>query len=283
MRKFILFISLYSSSLQAETLLPFSMMKSMFGSGEMTLACDINSTPLDKCKIDTGAPFSSVGADKLTRLGEVINRVDVMAFGGKSVNCDVTIGNQITLDNRMFDNSLLLMCPELRARRVDAILGLDLLSTEAFSIDFEAQILRLNDQSRYDGLNKLTQDSSGHILLPMKVGKEGLLNSAGMFDTGAGLSIVDLAFVERHPDLFTVLSENSVVDTHGNKIVTKTVLAHHVKIGELAFTVEYFMAVDLSAAKVEMGENVDFIIGYNVLKTANWYFNLQDLTWKNWR
>lgn len=265
-----------SVGLAAESL-PFSQTNSMFGAGDIRVPCQINGQAFPDCKVDTGAVVSSVKKNLFVSSYNVINTVSVTSVSGARSSCDVTIV-PLEFGSQAHDQSLLMVCEQLKNTGVDAILGADVLLSQPLVINFKTKSVEVNANPPGKGLSSFTQDEVGHILLPLRIGRE--TQSKAMFDSGASMTLVDLAFVKSHPEYFTVVRDDTVVDTHGNTMGSQLVITKVVEVGEIRFVAEYMMAVDLSAAKELMGEDVNFILGFNFVKLGQWYFSVPEKLWK---
>lgn len=275
--RFIFISCLIVSVNSAAESLPFSQTQSMFGAGDIRVPCEIHGQSFSDCKVDTGAVVGSVKKNIFTSPYEIINKVSVSSVSGAENSCDVTIV-PLTFASEAHDKSLVMVCDQLKSTGVDVILGADVLLAKPIIFNFKNQNLEINAAPPAAGLSSFTMDEVGHILLPLKISRQ--IEAKAMFDSGASVTLVDRAFVESHPESFTVVRDDTVTDTHGNTIGSKLVITSLVEVGEIRFVAEYMMAVDLSAAKALMGQDVNFILGHNLTKSGNWYFSKTDKLWK---
>lgn len=269
---------LFATVAMAETVIPFDSVAGMYGSGAITVPCNVNGQDFKKCKLDTGAIFSSVKKDLLLNPGEVINQVPVMSFSGQVVTCDTTVTDALKIQGLGFGKSLLLLCPQLESSGADVIIGLDILTHKPLILDYKKNQFILDAAKPTEVMN-FTEDESGHILLPVTLHKQKPVEITAMFDSGAAITVVDVALVKAHPEIFTIIQDNSVTDTHGNVIPTLLVIASNLRVGQASFVAEFMMAVDLSATQKASGQKVTMILGHNITIGANWYFSFVDHTW----
>jgi hypothetical protein len=97
-----------------------------------------------------------------------------------------------------------------------------------------------------------------------------------VWDTGAGITIVDQGWAEAHPEAIVILDK---VD-HGTD-VTGTAVAgvhgrmHGYAIADLTFPEQACGVVDLSALNAEMDEPIRIILGLPQIVLANWYLDFR--------
>jgi hypothetical protein len=108
---------------------------------------------------------------------------------------------------------------------------------------------------------------------------EGLEIQA-LWDTGAGLSVVDLDFANTHSELFT---KSQVIpngrDSNGNPVNMIMYQLKKMNIGSKSFENVTFVGIDLSKVRVGLGHETNLILGYNIISQANWYIDTRTRTW----
>lgn len=269
----------HAPSSSATVILPLNTMDTLFGGGQITTPCSINGQSLQNCKIDTGANFTTVKKSLLSQQGTLLNQVNLISFSGQSEVCDVTKDNAVHMGPLQLPNSLLVLCPTTASSNIDALIGLDVLAQSTLTVDYKNKRLSFNDIQTTPQGQIFSLDSTGHILVPVQINRKNPFSTKAMVDTGGALTLIHADLVSRHPDAFTVIQDNSVTDTHGNKIVSQLVMINNVQIGDLMIVAEYAMAVDLSNAQELMGKDVEMILGHNSLKNGVWHFSFGDLRW----
>lgn len=105
--------------------------------------------------------------------------------------------------------------------------------------------------------------------------------SAGnaVWDTGASITIVDMAFVQKHPDLFIEVSTSTGTDSTGANMDTPMYMMAPARIGDILFPYHRVAGVDLSHVNSMIDIPMDLILGYSTLRHANWLFDFPRKRW----
>lgn len=279
---FLCFSSLMTASLaQAESKIPFKVIETMYGGGWLMAPCGINGRQTE-CKIDTGVNVSSIRESADTSQFEVLGKRRYFATSGKSVSCDLVrvpsfdVG---AVSKRLFEA---VRCPVVDVRTELNIIGLDYFAGTNLIIDYRKKEIEFSPDRLDFRPEPWDPESVDHVLVPIKAGHKYQPNvpSTAMLDTGASMTVVSKEFVEKNPCYFTLINEiDQGTDTHGQKLSAKLMLMSGITIGELVVAGEYVMAIDFKGVKKFAGEKVDFIVGHNILKNANWYFDFTNREW----
>ncbi len=100
-----------------------------------------------------------------------------------------------------------------------------------------------------------------------------------VWDTGAGLTIVDLGFVQRHPGLFSEAGVSLGTDSTGLSLETPMFILDAPMLGNIPFPAPKVACVDLGPVNASLEVPMDLILGYNVLSKANWRFDFPGKRW----
>lgn len=104
--------------------------------------------------------------------------------------------------------------------------------------------------------------------------------SLAVWDTGASVTLVDEEFVEKFPGLFSPVAESDQIrDGAGKTITTKAYRVLDLNIGGVGFLGEYVIATDFTNLRSQVDSNVRFVLGYQILKSHNWYIDYQKEKW----
>ena len=99
------------------------------------------------------------------------------------------------------------------------------------------------------------------------------------WDTGAGMTIVDLNFVAKHPALFTAAGRSQGTDAGGVTMETPLFIMAAGTIGGKAFPPHKVAAVDLARVNATTSIPMDLILGYSTYSKANWLFDFPAGKW----
>jgi hypothetical protein len=185
----------------------------------------------------------------------------------------VLIGNEIELPK--FD---LLRCKmELTEKTAGNKLSLDVLSGRQILFDFKNQTIVFAPQPGLKSKNLIKLQKRGHLAMAVKIEKK---SSFGVWDTGAGLTLVNSEFVKRNPKLFKFIqSVDKGTDGTGKPIQMQLYQMKDLKIGSKSFPNTFVVGMDFMPMREVFNDDVDFVLGFNVISKANWYLDLNSNTW----
>lgn len=159
----------------------------------------------------------------------------------------------------------------------DGQLGLDVLGHHRVHLDLDGGWLSLDEGDHVGTQHPLSLGRSGHPHLRMHWGE---VSAYGVLDTGASVSVVDVDFAQRHPELFTLLGDTSTGTdaagiTHAGQIWTLAAST----IDDIAFAAHTAAVVDLGFVNQGAERPVDLIIGYPLLRQAVWTLDWPKGAW----
>lgn len=156
------------------------------------------------------------------------------------------------------------------------LIGMDLLRDHRLHFLFDQALLLVDESPGKGDLHELAVDGAGHLYI------DAAWPSASarcVWDSGAGMTIVDHAFWLRHPDLFTAVGPSTGTDAAGVKRTATTFDVSALEIGGHTFAAHHVTVVDLSAANSTLAVPMDMILGYPTLRQAHWYFDVPARRW----
>lgn len=272
------FTMVLGSSAWAGEIVPLLPMDSIYG-GQIFVSCAIFGEPTE-CKLDTGANVSSVRESEKTRALEALGVSRYVSASGSVVSCRNVAIPSWSVGGFERKNAEVVSCPSVDTRTDLNILGLDLLESSRLKIDYPKKRLEFSPESFPAAAQVFERDSVGHVLIPIGTGKvERDLETLGMLDTGASLTVVSLDYALAHPEYFTPVKEiSNGVDTHGNPLKSVLMITT-LFVGGKKFVAEYAMAIDFTAIQKMTGEKVNFILGHNILKHGTWSLDFPNRRW----
>jgi hypothetical protein len=161
----------------------------------------------------------------------------------------------------------------------ESTLGLDLLGRMPFSLNFGANPkLRLEPERRTGReLRELRVLKSGLLAVPVSMGGYGTF---AVWDTGASVTAVDVRFVRAHPENFQRLPESvEGVDGTGEKLKLELYRARELSVGGRRFQGVHVVVLDLSPLRDSVAATVQAVLGFNVIRKADWYFDVRGRRW----
>ncbi|MBZ0289725.1 MAG: hypothetical protein K8I30_19030, partial [Anaerolineae bacterium] len=94
-----------------------------------------------------------------------------------------------------------------------------------------------------------------------------------------GITVVDMAFVQKHPDYFQESGQSSGTDSAGTTVQTPMFIMAETTIGTQRFTPHKVAGVDLSPVNATLDRPMNLILGYSTLRQANWIFDFPGKRW----
>jgi hypothetical protein len=157
------------------------------------------------------------------------------------------------------------------------LVGMDFLKDYRLHFLFNEQRV-LVDPAPDSGWNfeALVMDNRAHPYLPMSWGE---ITAHAVWDTGAGVTIVDMNFVRKNPSFFEEIGGGTGTDSTGTQMETPLFAMTAPVIGKTPFPPLKVAGVELGAVNSRIEIPMDFILGYNVLVKADWYFDFPARKW----
>lgn len=156
-----------------------------------------------------------------------------------------------------------------------SILGMDVLRDHRLDIDLAAGRLGIDNTALIHPL-PLTVSSHGHPYLDLAW---DAVAGRAIWDTGAGLSVVDRSFAGSHPDVFVPAGHSVGTDSEGNSAATPLVTMAGCVIGGRAFGPTPAAVVDLAAIRPADEPAFDLLLGYPVIAQAAWQIDVPNRRW----
>lgn len=164
---------------------------------------------------------------------------------------------------------------------LNSLIGMDLLKDYRCRFDFDENRLYLqqNDEAVSAATyptHPLLVDSKYHIYVDVLLTD---IQARAVWDTGASLTVVDINFIENHSELFAKTGVSTGTDGAGHSLETPMFVMNEVEIGSTILPKRRVAGVDLS--RISDGAEIpfDMIIGYNIMREANWFFDFPQLRW----
>jgi len=224
-------------------------------------------------RLDTGAARTQLLADDylagLTTLGR---DTSAGAFGQPRDRdliriADLTIGE--------------LAVGKLDVIRVDApgqqnLLGMDVLRHHCCQFRFEDSVLVLDGVPPPEAALDLQLDDRGHVYVDLSWGD---VEASTCWDSGAGITVVDRAFHIRYPELFSEAGWSAGTDSTGAQFGATTFTLAGPEIAGTRFPPSKVAVIDLTPINRGLEFPMDLILGYPLLRQANWLFDFPASRW----
>lgn len=223
--------------------------------------------------LDTGCSVTSLFYNDFSAPYEVIEQGQYSGAFGTSKK-DKILVDHISLGSVKKSNLKISRTPQGGNNR--NLLGMDFLGENCFELFLSEEKLIIRDDTSVSCKNELVLDS-GKIPF-IDISFEGKVAKT-VWDTGAGVTIVDKAFVEANKNLFEDGGTTSGTDSTGTTFETPIYFIKYMEIGGFKFPRHRVVPIDLAHLGPKTGRGMDFILGYSTLKLANWAVDFKNKKW----
>lgn len=227
--------------------------------------------------LDTGAARTSVIWDDYTSTFDCIEKSTSSGVFARSSDDLITVPS-IAVGPISKKNFTLVRTAEKRPDRSNLI-GMDLLKDLCCHFFFEENRIAVDANDQPGGgymFQELFLDKKFHPYVDVQF---GTLKAKAVWDTGAGITIVDRNFIKTHPAFFQEVGQSTGTDSTGSKMETSMFIMAATIIGNTAFPPLKVAGVDLSYVNSTIDMPMELILGYNTLRKANWLFDFPRKKW----
>ncbi len=227
--------------------------------------------------LDTGAASTTIQFDDYTSTFDCIGKKDSSGAFAKIIDDLITVP-YIELGPILEKNFTLARMIENNPDKRNLI-GMDLLKNYCcyFFFDINRVSIDPKEETKIDGtFQELILDNKFHPYVNIQFGK---LKAKAVWDTGAGITIVDMIFIKKYPNLFQEIGKSIGTDSAGIKMETPMFTMTATLIGNMEFGPIKVAGVDLSHLNSTIDIPMDVVLGYNTLNKANWLFDFPNKKW----
>jgi len=224
--------------------------------------------------LDTGAGSTHLVSDEFVRSLRVHGHKKSAGAVGSIVNATVLIPELTFGPVHVRDLECTVAEPTQPGAR--NLLGMDVLRDQQLEFCFDAGYLRFAPDPVAATWQRLTMDAVGHPYVEVAWPQASAMC---VWDSGAGITVVDEQFFQRHSALFTRIGTSVGTDSSGASVETPTWTVDGCTIGGHQFPPHKVAVVDLSIANAELDIPMDMILGYTTLRHADWLFDFANKRW----
>jgi Aspartyl protease len=225
--------------------------------------------------LDTGAARTAVALDDYTALFAATEKHTSSAVFAKSSDDLITVPS-LELGPIRKENFTVARAPEPGTGR--NLIGMDLLKDFSCRFLFSENRVLVDAPPglRHSELRDLFLDTVFHPYVDVWFGDS---KASAVWDTGAGITVVDRGFIERHPAYFLEGGKSTGTDATGFSMQTPMFTMEAVVIGGREFPPHRVAGVDLSQVNSGIEVPMDLILGYSTLSNADWFFGFPSRNW----
>ena len=227
--------------------------------------------------LDTGAARSRVEYDDYTSSFAAVGSNHAAGVFGEHSEEMITVPEIALGSLAKRDFTLVRGSPQ--AEHARNLIGMDFLKDYRCHFRFDTH------QVTVDGSADMGRGLAPHVLLlgarfhPYVDVRFDSLNANTVWDTGAGITVVDLGFIRAHPTLFQYTGGSQGSDSTGAHMEAPTFLMAASLIGGYQFPPHKVAGVDLSHVNTTIDVPMDMILGFTTLSKANWVFDFPNRRW----
>jgi len=159
-----------------------------------------------------------------------------------------------------------------------ALLGMTALARFRCEFRFSDHQLALDRQTSLDTVDwfELTSHVRTQPMVPVDFDTVSVL---ACWDTGAGLSVVDVDFAHAHPQLFEPVRAARGVDSSGVEIPSQLCWMAPFQVGGIAIDSSVCVIVDLGRFNTALEQPIPFVLGMPAIVQADWSFDFPQRRW----
>lgn len=159
-----------------------------------------------------------------------------------------------------------------------ALLGLDYLSATTFGLSVVRRSLEIGTPPPHGApVSTHLPSEAPHLLVPLTTAEGSVF--AAVFDTGAGITVLDSAFADEHPEWFSDHSSATGTDAAGHQVSTPVAHMHGTAIGDHPLQPHRVAFLDLRAQTAHLRQPLDVILGLPAIAQFDWWFDVEQRTW----
>lgn len=228
-------------------------------------------------RLDTGAGRTSIGSDHFTLGFKVVGQTTGAGAFAK-VHDDLIEIPQLCVGKLSQSPATVIRTPKNAQDRAN-LLGMDFMKSHGLHFRYDSNSVHLIDSKKTLGepLFDLFVGENGHPYVDLSW--YGGARAKGVWDTGAGITLFDSGFVKKHSELFTNAGTSIGTDSSGTTQETPVYLMKGFTLGGKQFPPTKVVVIDLSVPNSTIQTPMDFVIGYNIQKRANWVFDFPQKKW----
>lgn len=227
-----------------------------------------------RCMLDTGSALTVVESAGSFERYQAEGSIDFKSASGRQQATDTIRVGEIRFAGGVFTN----VSVSRLHNAAENMLGIDLIARQPFSMTFiQVPSLHLNPPAPRSLQTDLAVSKHGLMAVPLKLA--GVQVSA-LWDTGASITVVDPRFIQAHPADFHRLSTPMLgTDGAGDALEVAVYRARRMAIGGRTFRNMHVVAVDLSMLREHFSQDIQAVLGFNVIRKADWYFHRANRQW----
>jgi hypothetical protein len=227
--------------------------------------------------LDTGAARTAIPLDEYTATFPHVGQSHSSGVFA-AINDDLVIAPRITLGPIVKTDLTVSRQRDPQSGR-SRLIGMDMLKDVCCHFCFDdarVYVEPSGQASSGDTAQPLTYDRRFHPYIAVQFPET---TASAQWDTGAGITVVDLGFIARHPALFTEAGRSQGTDAGGFTMETPMFIMAAGTIGGQTFPPHKVAGVDLAPVHASTDLPMDLILGYSTYSQAHWRMDFPAGRW----
>jgi hypothetical protein len=227
--------------------------------------------------LDTGAARTCIELDPYTSLFECIDKNGTSGVFAKSNDDLITVPSVEV--GPIIRRCVTVARVAHQGPQTRNLIGMDLLHEFCCHFHFDENTLRIDsndDAAIVKHGENLYLDKTFHPYIGVEFGP---VTANAVWDSGAGITIVDTNFIRKHLRNFQESGTSIGTDSSGSTMETPMFTMSATVIGKRHFPPHRVAGVDLSQVNSTIEAPMDLILGYSTLSKANWIFDFVGRKW----
>ncbi len=227
-------------------------------------------------RLDTGAADCVVPLLDSTKMLTVTGIDSGVALSGTGLSDDKVVVPRIRLGDRMMED--VAATRSVAGSSLSALLGMTALGRFRCEFRFSEHRLELDGRTGGDWGDwfDLTSHVGTQPMVPVEF--ESVVASA-CWDTGAGLTAVDVDFAHAHPHLFEPVRATRGVDASGVEMPSQLCRMAALRVGGIAIEPSACAIVDFGPLNAALEQPISFVLGMPAIVQADWCFDFPQRRW----
>lgn len=225
-------------------------------------------TKYSECHFDTGMKQTEFNDKKFYKNKTLLKSTESKDAFGKISKCDEYMLSSFNLGSSKEKDFFVKRCEGNRLH--EAVLGIDYFRGKKFELNFDTNTVAFNEQGLTEG-EELLLLNEGYIGIQSQTGDKKFI---GLFDTGVGKTVIDRQLVVQNKDAFEIVEQSEVKTPSGETYNVGIYKAKKFTLGNKTYNNLIVQAIPFEALKNRFGNDVQAIIGNNIIMSDNWKFDL---------
>ena len=245
------------------------------GSGKMYLPCVLDGVE-ERCVLDTGSVISLVENDDRFSKYPAFGSFHFKSASGISLEADKIQIRRAQIDKQLFQNAA--FARPSHDHNIESTIGINLIGQKPFWLHFgERASIELGATAPTSLLGGIETREDGIFSIPIGLGD---FKTQAVWDTAAELTAVDKNYVTKNPENFSAMRQQAYAkDGTAQPVESKLFKAKKILVGGRTFRNVTVLAVDLSSLHQDKGEGIHAVIGFNIIRGADWFFDVPNKRW----